>query len=147
MNPVPCAIGLGSNVASAIGGRRATIAEAIARLGKTAGVQVLRTSTLIETAPVGLDGGPGSGGAYYNGVTVIETTLPPRELLDCLLEIERSLGRDRTKEGRYGARTIDLDLLLYGDQRIDLPGLIVPHPRMRERAFVMIPLREVWPDA
>jgi 2-amino-4-hydroxy-6-hydroxymethyldihydropteridine diphosphokinase len=81
-----------------------------------------------------------------NAAAALDTSLSARELLDRLLEVERGLGRDRSREERWGPRTIDLDLLLYGEEAIDEPGLEVPHPRLTERAFVLEPLLELDPD-
>ena len=80
-----------------------------------------------------------------NAACAVETELPPRRLLERLLAVERALGRERTGS-RFGPRTIDLDLLLYGDETIDEPGLTVPHPRLAERRFVLEPLAELEPD-
>ena len=124
-------IGLGSN----LGDREETIRRAVELLGAA------RVSTLIETEPWGYADQP----RFLNAVVELETDEPPRALLDRLLEIERELGR--TREGpRYGPRTIDLDLLLYGDDRLDEPGLRLPHPRLHERAFVLEPLAELAPE-
>ena len=98
-------------------------------------------SDLRETAPVGYREQPD----FLNGVAALATTLAPRELLDVLLAVERSLGRTREGGPRFGPRTIDLDLLLYGDEVIDEPGLTVPHPRLHERLFVLEPLHELDP--
>ncbi len=118
-------VGLGAN----LGDREATILAAAEHLGPH------RLSPVVETEPWGYADQP----KYLNAVAELETELSPRELLDRLLEIERELGR--TREGpRYGPRTIDLDLLLYGDRVIDEPGLTVPHPRLAERLFVLEPL-------
>ncbi len=103
-------------------------------------IDVVGTSSFRETDPVGYVDQP----RFLNGAVALETELPPRAVLDCLLEIERRLGR--TREGpRYGPRTIDLDLLLYGDEVIDEPGLQVPHPRLGERRFALEPLAELNP--
>src|SRR5207302_3829580 len=100
-----------------------------------------RVSTVRETEPWGYADQP----RFLNAVAELETDEEPRALLDRLLEVERALGR--TREGpRYGPRTIDLDLLLYGDEQLDEPGLVVPHPRLHERAFVLEPLAELAPD-
>lgn len=101
---------------------------------------MVEVSSLFETAAVG---GPDQGD-YLNAVTVVETVLDPRSLLDALLEIERAMGRTRTV--RWGPRSIDLDLLFHGESEIDEPGLRVPHPRLHERRFVLDPLLEVWED-
>jgi 2-amino-4-hydroxy-6-hydroxymethyldihydropteridine diphosphokinase len=130
-------LGLGAN----LGDRDATIRSAVELLGRDGGVDVVRVSTLRETDPVGLVDQP----RFLNGVAVVETELSPRELLDRLLAVERELGRTRTGP-RYGPRTIDLDLLVYGDETVDEPGLTVPHPRLAERQFALEPLAEVEPD-
>ena len=98
-----------------------------------------RVSARYETAPVGVTDQPD----FLNAVAQIETALPATDLLDALLNIENKLGRVRTL--RWGPRVIDLDLLLYGDAQIALPNLTVPHPRLRERAFVLVPLAEIAP--
>jgi 2-amino-4-hydroxy-6-hydroxymethyldihydropteridine diphosphokinase len=131
---VSACIALGSN----LGDREAHLAAAIAALRREPGVEVVAVSPIYETDPVG----PPPQGPYLNAAVRVETGLAPRALLDCLLRIEAAEGRHRTRE-RYTARTLDLDLLLYGDERIDEPGLVVPHPRLHERAFVLEPLRDV----
>jgi 2-amino-4-hydroxy-6-hydroxymethyldihydropteridine diphosphokinase len=98
-------------------------------------------SSIYETAPVG---GPDQG-AYLNAVVVVETDLEPRRLLDVMLDVESRMGRVRRE--RWGPRTIDLDLLLYGGSAVDEPGLTVPHSRLTERRFALEPLLEVWPEA
>ena len=127
-------IGLGAN----LGDRRASLDEALARLDAEPGIEVAAVSSFRETDPVGVVDQP----RFLNGAAALETTLAPRELLDRLLAVERSLGRERTGP-RFGPRTIDLDLLLYGDETIDEPGLTVPHPRLYERRFVLEPLVEL----
>jgi 2-amino-4-hydroxy-6-hydroxymethyldihydropteridine diphosphokinase len=128
-------VGLGSN----LGDREQTLRAAVARLSASARVEVLGVSSLRETDPVGpIADQP----RFLNGVVVLETSLSPRELLDLLLEIEGEFGR--TREGPPGGpRTLDLDLLLYGDERVDEQGLCVPHPRLHERSFVLEPLEEL----
>jgi 2-amino-4-hydroxy-6-hydroxymethyldihydropteridine diphosphokinase len=118
-------VGLGSN----LGDREAAIREAAALLGPH------RLSPIVETEPWGYADQP----RFLNAVAELETELPPRELLGRLLAIERRLGRVRAGP-RYGPRAIDLDLLLYGDEVIDEPGLTVPHPRLAERLFALEPL-------
>ena len=130
-------IALGAN----LGDRQANMDRAVNALGETAGVRVTKMSSLIENPAVG---GPEGSPPFLNGVVEVETDLPPRQLLDRLLEIERSLGRERRE--KWGPRVIDLDLLLYGDQVIAEPHLQVPHPLMHERRFVIEPLVEIAPQ-
>jgi 2-amino-4-hydroxy-6-hydroxymethyldihydropteridine diphosphokinase len=130
-------IGLGAN----LGDREATIRAALERLDAEEGIEVVRVSLLRETDPVGYADQP----PFLNGVAELETELSPGELLERLLAVERDLGRVR-QGPRYGPRTIDLDLLLYGDAVVDEPGLEIPHPRMTERRFVLEPLAELDPD-
>jgi 2-amino-4-hydroxy-6-hydroxymethyldihydropteridine diphosphokinase len=127
-------IGLGAN----LGDREGTIRAALDALAEADGVEVVAVSSLRETEPVGVGAQP----LFLNGAAELETSLGARELLDLLLETERRFGRERVP-GEHGPRTLDLDLLLYGDERIDEPGLTVPHPRLRERAFVLEPLAEL----
>jgi 2-amino-4-hydroxy-6-hydroxymethyldihydropteridine diphosphokinase len=130
-------VGVGAN----LGDRRATIERAIELLRAVPGVELLAVSFLRETDPVGFEEQP----RFLNGAVELETTLEPRELLDQLLRIERELGR--TREGpRFGPRTIDLDLLVYGDARLDEQGLTIPHPRLHERRFALEPLAELAPE-
>jgi 2-amino-4-hydroxy-6-hydroxymethyldihydropteridine diphosphokinase len=105
------------------------------------GVEVAAVSTLRETDPVGIVDQP----RFLNGAVAVDTTLEPRRLLDVLLRIERELGRVRDGS-RWGPRTVDLDLLLYGDEVVDEPGLRVPHPRLHERGFALEPLAELDPE-
>ncbi len=128
-------VGLGAN----LGDREAALRGAVERLAAEPGVDVVAVSSFRETDPVGavLD-----QPRFLNGAVALETSLPARALLDLLLHIEAEFGRRR--EGPPGGpRTLDLDLLLYGDERIDEPGLSVPHPRLYERAFVLEPLEEL----
>jgi 2-amino-4-hydroxy-6-hydroxymethyldihydropteridine diphosphokinase len=129
-------VGLGAN----LGDREATIRRAVELLGEQDGIEVLAVSTLRETDPVGVEDQPW----FLNGAAAIETTLGPGELLGVLLGVERVLGRVRDGV-RFGPRTIDLDLLLYGDETLDDPGLTVPHPRLHERRFALEPLAELAP--
>ncbi len=124
-------IGVGAN----LGDREATIRAALAALPDVVGVSQLR-----ETDPVGVVDQP----PFLNGAAVLETDCSPRKLLDALLAVERKLGRERRE--RWGPRTIDLDLLLYGDETIDEPGLTVPHPRLHERRFALEPLLDLDPE-
>jgi 2-amino-4-hydroxy-6-hydroxymethyldihydropteridine diphosphokinase len=130
-------IGFGGNV-GAVATNLQRALEEIARLPAT---RVVRVSSLYRTAPVGLVDQPD----YVNGVLEAETELDPADLLGELLDIERSLGR--TRDVRGGPRTVDLDLLLWEDRIIATPSLQVPHPRMHERGFVLVPLAEVAPGA
>ena len=129
-------IGLGSNLAD----REGTIEEAVGLLRAEPGIEVVSVSSLRETEPWGRVAQP----AFLNGAVALETTLEPRALLGVLLDVERRLGRVRDE--RWGPRTIDLDLLLYGDVVLDEPGLTVPHPLLHERAFVLEPLQELDPE-
>ena len=129
-------VGLGAN----LGEREGALRAALAALDATEGIDVVAVSTFRETDPVDYLEQP----RFLNAAAALDTTLAPRELLDVLLEVERSLGR--TREGpRFGPRTIDLDLLLYGDESLDEPCLTVPHPRLHGRAFVLEPLAELDP--
>src|SRR5918999_2392268 len=128
-------VGLGSN----LGDRERHLRSALAALDAP-DVRVLAVSRFRETDPVGYVDQP----RFLNAAALVETELSATELLERLLAVERSLGRERTGP-RYGPRTIDLDLLLYGDERIDQPGLTVPHPRLAERTFVLEPLAELDP--
>jgi 2-amino-4-hydroxy-6-hydroxymethyldihydropteridine diphosphokinase len=135
---VPLAyVALGSN----LGDRERTLRDAVAALGAEDGVEVSAVSTLIETDPVGFVDQP----RFLNGVAALDTTLGARELLTLLLEVERRFGRSREGVPAQGPRTLDLDLLLYGDLVLDEPGLQVPHPRLHERPFVLEPLAELAP--
>ena len=129
-------VGLGAN----IGPRETNLVRAVDRLRATDGIEVLAVSQLRETEPVGVVDQP----PFLNGAVELETALAPRELLDVLLEIERALGRVRHE--RWGPRTVDLDLLVYGDEIVDEPGLSVPHPRLHERRFALEPLSELAPE-
>jgi 2-amino-4-hydroxy-6-hydroxymethyldihydropteridine diphosphokinase len=129
-------IGLGAN----LGDRQGSLKRALKKLDNPPTIKVIRVSALYETAPVGVTDQP----EFLNAVAAVETTLPPRELLDVLLHLENQMGRVRTL--RWGPRVIDLDLLLYGDAQVALVGLTVPHPRLRERAFVLVPLAEIAPN-
>jgi 2-amino-4-hydroxy-6-hydroxymethyldihydropteridine diphosphokinase len=136
MDQVQAFVGLGSN----LGDREANLRAALARLGELPGSRLVRESSFIETAPVD---SPEGAGAFINGVVLLETSLTPRALLEGLLAIERELGRNRKGQPRNAPRTLDLDLLLYGDRVIIEPDLTVPHPRMSERKFVLWPLLQI----
>ncbi len=136
--PVIAHVGLGGNV----GDVPATLLAALAEIDDLPATRVIARSRFYRTAPVG-------GIAqddFVNAVARIETRLPASSLLEGLFAIERAHGRDRRREQRWGPRTLDLDLLLLGDQCIAAEGLTVPHPRIAERAFVLVPLVEVSPD-
>jgi len=129
-------VGIGSN----LGDREATLRQAVELLAAEEGVEVVAVSELRETEPVG----PVEQGPFLNGAVRLATELPPRELLERLLAIEQRLGRVRKE--RFGPRTIDLDLLVYGELVIDEPGLTIPHPRLHERRFALDPLADLAPD-
>jgi 2-amino-4-hydroxy-6-hydroxymethyldihydropteridine diphosphokinase len=128
-------VALGSNLRDPV----RQVMDAFEELARLPDTRLTARSSLYRTAPVGKVDQPD----FINAVARLETGLPAQSLLDRLLEIEREHVRVRTE--RNGPRTLDLDLLLYGTQRIDLPGLTVPHPRMQERAFVLVPLAEIAP--
>lgn len=128
-------VGLGSN----LGDGRAHLAAALAALGELPGTRVLQCSSFYRSAPLLKTDQPD----FLNAVAHVATGLGPRALLDALLAIESARGRVRAE--RNGPRTLDLDLLLYGDQVLELPGLVLPHPRIAERAFVLLPLAELDP--
>ncbi len=129
-------IALGSN----LGDRERHLHAAFAALRTLRGVREVVASRVYETDPLG----PGEQRPYLNAVARVSTELSPRDLLDRLLAIERSEGRERGE--RNAPRTLDLDLLLYGERELDEPGLVVPHPRMAQRAFVLEPLCDLAPD-
>jgi len=130
-------IGLGAN----LGQPDRQVRTALAALATVPGTRLLAASSLYRSAPLGVPEQP----EFTNAVAAIETTLGARPLLEALLAIEARFGR--TRESAGAARTLDLDLLLYGERTIEEPGLVVPHPRMHERAFVLVPLLEIAPDA
>ena len=127
-------IGLGAN----LGDARAALRSAVQAMAALPGTRLLRVSSLYRSAPVDA-GGPD----YLNAVAELDTTLAPLELLHALQRIEQAAGRERPY--RNAPRTLDLDLLLFGDARIESPKLTVPHPRMGARAFVLVPLSEIAP--
>ena len=129
-------IGIGAN----LGDARANVEDAVARLAALPATALLRRSSSYRSAPV-----DSSGDDYINAVACIDTALAASDLLAALQAIELAHGRERPY--RNAPRTLDLDILLYGDEVIDLPALRVPHPRMHERAFVLAPLLEIAPDA
>lgn len=135
---VTACIGLGAN----LGDAAATLRAAFDAIAGLAGTRLVAASPLYVTPAWGLEDQPD----FVNAAARVETALAPGALLEALLEIERRFGRDRSREQRWGPRTLDLDLLLYGDAVIDLPGLQVPHPRLHERAFALVPLADVAPE-
>ena len=131
-------LGLGSN----LGDRRANLEKAVVALRSHPEIRGVVTSTFIETPPAG---GPPGQRSYLNGAARLETDLEPQALLVELKRIERSLGR---REGpRWGPRPIDLDIVLYGSTVLETADLVIPHPRFRERLFVLRPLSQIAPDA
>ncbi|MFW6133676.1 MAG: 2-amino-4-hydroxy-6-hydroxymethyldihydropteridine diphosphokinase [Planctomycetota bacterium] len=133
-------IALGSNV----GNSAATLLEAVKRIDEIDRTDVRRVSQFVRTRPVG---GPADQRAYLNAAVRVTTELSARELLAALQRIESALGRDRSRETRWGPRTCDLDLLLYDAEMIATDELTVPHPRMHERRFVLGPLAQIAPRA
>jgi 2-amino-4-hydroxy-6-hydroxymethyldihydropteridine diphosphokinase len=129
-------VGLGAN----LGPREVTLLRAADLLAAADGVEVVAVSQLRETDPVGFVEQP----PFLNGAIALDTSLSPRAVLELLLEIEEELGRVRGE--RWGPRTVDLDLLVYGDERVDEDGLHVPHPRLHERRFALEPLAELDPE-
>lgn len=130
-------IGLGANLADP----PAQLRKALQLLSQQPGIQLGNQSSFYRSAPLG----PPGQAHYCNAVAAVETTLPAQDLLHALLDVERSMGRERSGQ-RWQSRLIDLDLLLYGDEQIDAPGLRVPHPEMYKRNFVLVPLAEIAPE-
>ncbi len=133
--PVPVAIALGSN----LGNSREILEAALIHLDRIDGIKVVKRSQWYLTAPIG----PPQPD-YLNGCAVLETTLEPASLMQVLLQIETHFGRVRRE--RWGARRLDLDLLLFNHVILESPELTIPHPRMNDRAFVLVPLAEIAPD-
>lgn len=133
------AVGLGANLGDAARSVRDAI-DALARVRET---RLVRASMLYRTPAWGVTAQPD----FINAVAVLDTGLSARDLLAALLDIERARGRVRIDGERWGPRSLDLDVLLYGDAIIDEPGLRVPHPHLHERAFALLPLLDAWPDA
>jgi len=135
-DPIRAYVALGSN----LGDRARNLVLARARLDAEGWIGVVAASRIWETEPVG----PTGQGAYLNAVVGLDVWMPPRALLERLLDIERLAGRDREREAvRWGPRILDLDLLLYGSITLNEPGLEIPHPRLHERRFVLEPLCEI----
>ena len=131
-------VALGSNE----GNSRDTLNRAVALLCDGDDVTLLRRSSDYRTPPWGVTDQP----AFINACLLIATRLSPRALLERAQRIERALGRDRSRERRWGPRSIDIDLLTYNDVAVDEPGLKLPHPLLFERAFVLVPLAEIAPE-
>ena len=135
-------LGLGSN----LGCRRANLDQALLRISEIsrghtqAGIRVVRASSVYETEPWGL----ADQGLFLNQVLETQTAISPHDLLDEIKALEKDLGRETGV--RYGPRVIDIDILLYGDAVVDEPELQIPHPRLHQRAFVLVPLSELTPD-
>src|SRR5215470_7808815 len=130
-------VGLGGN----LGDVRTTLDRAVAAFCD-GDVRLVLQSSDYKTPPWGVEDQP----AFVNRCIVVDTALAPRALLDRALAVERTFGRDRAREQRWGPRAIDIDLLAYDDLKVDEPGLALPHPRLFERAFVLVPLAEIVPD-
>jgi 2-amino-4-hydroxy-6-hydroxymethyldihydropteridine diphosphokinase len=130
-------IGLGTNLGDDLG---RNLREALAAIGKLPRTEVVRVSSFVSTDPWGATEQP----RFLNAVAEIRTQLQPLPLLQALKQLETGLGR--VPSYRWGPRTIDFDIILYGERAVDLPGLQIPHPRYREREFVMVPLREIAPE-
>jgi 2-amino-4-hydroxy-6-hydroxymethyldihydropteridine diphosphokinase len=129
-------LGLGSN----LGDRCGTLDAAVRRLDTHPAISVVRVAAYRETAPVGYV----DQGLFINTAVAIHTTLSPQELLEAVQQIEADLGRKR--DIRFGPRTLDIDILLYGDRVLDSELLVIPHPRLYEREFVLVPLAEIAPE-
>ncbi len=134
--PIFSALSLGGN----LGDVRAAFRFALERLASTPGVAVVATSSVYRTAPWGKLDQPD----FLNMAALLRVSLPARELLDLCLAIERDQGRARIEH--WGPRTLDIDILTYGDYVVEEPGLTIPHPRLADRAFVLTPLAEIAPD-
>ncbi len=135
LKPVTAAIALGGN----LGDSQRILLSAMTAIDQAQGIKIVARSPLYKTAPVG----PPQPD-YLNACILVETSLTPRALLQQLLAIENQFGRVR--QVRWGARSLDLDLLLFSDQIVDLPGLTVPHPRLPERPFVLVPMMAIAPQ-
>jgi len=131
-----CYIGLGSNQ----GDKLRNCREAVDAMGRIPGCRIAGVSRFYRTAPVGVE----NQDWYVNGVAALSVRIFPRELLEALLDIERRMGRVRT--GKWGPRTIDLDILAYGNRVIEEPDLVIPHPLMHLRRFVLVPLADLSAD-
>ena len=139
MPVIQACIGLGANLGDAAD----TLRKAVEALDHREGITVREVSRFYRTPAWGREDQPD----FINAVALLETSLTPRALLERLLAVETEFGRHRPDGERWGPRTLDLDLLLYGDAVIDEPGLRVPHPHLHERAFALVPLLDVLPEA
>ncbi len=139
MPVIQVCIGLGANLGDAAD----TLRKAVEALDHREGITVREVSRFYRTPAWGREDQPD----FINAVALLETSLTPRALLERLLAVETEFGRHRPDGERWGPRTLDLDLLLYGDAVIDEPGLRVPHPHLHERAFALVPLLDVLPEA
>ena len=135
MKPVPVAIALGSN----LGNSQQIVLDAVKMIANYPQIKLVACSHWHQTKPIG----PPQPD-YINGCIIVNTTISPEKLLQILLEIEQQFGRERTI--RWGARTLDLDIILYDNLILNSPQLQIPHPRMRERAFVLVPLAQIAPN-
>jgi 2-amino-4-hydroxy-6-hydroxymethyldihydropteridine diphosphokinase len=138
---LPAVLALGSN----LGDREQTLRDAVRAIGEIDGVTLVKTSGIVETPAVKPDGVDVDAPAYLNAVVLVRSALHPRQLLAALHEVEAAHGRVRAE--RWGDRTLDIDIVSLGGLRVDEPELTVPHPRARERAFVLAPWLDVEPDA
>jgi 2-amino-4-hydroxy-6-hydroxymethyldihydropteridine diphosphokinase len=136
--PTRAFVGIGGNV----GDVATTLAEALWAIDSMPQTSIRAQSGLYRTPPWGNTDQP----PFTNAVVELQTRLTPRVLLDLLLEIELRFGRDRSEGEKWGPRELDLDLLVYGDEQLDEPGMHVPHPHLHERAFVLVPLAEIAPQ-
>jgi 2-amino-4-hydroxy-6-hydroxymethyldihydropteridine diphosphokinase len=138
-----CAIALGSNLSSEIGNSEKIVKSAICQLATYPDIEVVQVSRWYRTKAITLPNAAPQPD-YINGCAILKTSLNPLQLLVTLFKTEQLFGRERRE--RWGARTLDLDLLLYGDRLMDSPELVLPHPRMNDRAFVLLPLAEIAAD-
>ena len=138
---LPAVLALGSN----LGDREQTLRDAVRAIAAIDGITLVKTSGIVETPAVKPDGVDEDAPAYLNAVVLVRSALHPRQLLAALHEVEAAHGRVRQE--RWGDRTLDIDIVSLGGYRVDEPDLTVPHPRARERAFVLAPWLDVEPDA
>jgi 2-amino-4-hydroxy-6-hydroxymethyldihydropteridine diphosphokinase len=136
---VEAVLGLGAN----LGERAVRMRDALSALAAHPAIRLRAVSSLYETAPWGMTDQP----AFLNAAALVSTTLPPRALLDAILSVEAGLGRPAGRREKWGPRTIDIDILTYGDRGVAEPGLVIPHPHLHERAFALAPLLDVAPHS